>query len=210
MTFESVQQRALPRGGVYPFYSTYRIQAGTNLEHSLFRLFACTVGCTGQGFIQAMTMAQTNVRVAGVTPYGLPCEVSDVGIEIFTEPRLSAFEQVLDAASTEELNYPTDLNLLLRGSWQWDYVQVMKAGGHLFHSGLADREAVKLWEEGATKRDGCYASLHSYREPISLPPHPFGFGICVTCPPGLGSIKRDASIRFTLYLRFDEGLVVTD
>jgi len=178
----------------YPIWSSWQFRAGQDIGLQKFRLFSLTMGSTGQGFTTPASYAETNMQQAGLCPNGYACDVTDVGIEIFTEAeRMDGLEEL----ASHSAFYQSDLNTLLRGVWAWDFLQMILPGGAFMHPKLPSREQQNGWPEGQ-KVAGCYSSLYSYPEPIELPEAPFYFGTLLQFPKG--QLKRDAVIRMTLFL----------
>jgi len=64
------QPTSLFRYGEQSIWSTQWLNGGTAVASSTFRLFATPLGQQGQGFQNALTIAETSLKTGGMIPAG--------------------------------------------------------------------------------------------------------------------------------------------
>jgi len=113
------------RFGEQTLWSTALISggaAGVALASTTTRLFTAPLGATGQGFVGAMSIAETNLKEGGRVPSGVAYDVFGVA----TEVALTA-----NGADAGTFNTPIDtpaeigqlLNVIHNGVLSWDFTQ---------------------------------------------------------------------------------------
>ncbi len=107
------QPTSLFRYGEVTVWSTFSLAAGA-IANSTNRLFTTPRGQVGQGFANALTIAQTSIKEGGRVPSGLAYDVFGVACEI-TESNGTAIQT--------QANLNDLVNLQRSGVLQWDFVQ---------------------------------------------------------------------------------------
>ena len=116
------QPQNLFRFGEISIWSSQMHQAGTQLQSGTFRLFSTPLGNQGQGFVNSLSITETNLKEGGRVPSGVAYDVFGVAA------------QVLDSTSTADngtLSNPivapgivSDLvNVTNNGILSWDFTQ---------------------------------------------------------------------------------------
>jgi hypothetical protein len=116
------QPQNLFRFGEISIWSSQMHQAGTQLQSGTFRLFSTPLGNQGQGFVNSMSITETNLKEGGRVPSGVAYDVFGVAA------------QVLDSTGTADsgtLSNPIvapgvvgDLiNIINNGVLSWDFTQ---------------------------------------------------------------------------------------
>jgi hypothetical protein len=116
------QPQNLFRFGEITIWSSQMHQAGASLASGTFRLFSTPIGNQGQGFVNALSITETNLKEGGRVPSGVAYDVFGVAT------------QILDSTSTADsgtLNNPivapgivSDLlNVVNNGILSWDFTQ---------------------------------------------------------------------------------------
>ena len=114
---------------------------GVNLANGTFRLFTTPIGQVGQGFTNALTIAETNLKEGGRIPNGIAFDVFGVACQVGTA----------DAIGDSDLGYSNNTpastlasnQILTNGIVTWDFTQtqvdiapinLIGAGGGAFGS----------------------------------------------------------------------------
>ena len=116
------QPQNLFRFGEISIWSSQMHQATTQLQSGTFRLFSTPLGNQGQGFVNSLSITETNLKEGGRVPSGVAYDVFGVAA------------QVLDSTSTADsgkLSNPivapavvADLiNIINNGILSWDFTQ---------------------------------------------------------------------------------------
>jgi hypothetical protein len=116
------QPQNLFRFGEITIWSSQMHQAGNALQSGTFRLFSTPLGNQGQGFVNALSITETNLKEGGRVPSGVAYDVFGVAT------------QVLDSTGTADsgtLNNPIVapgivadlLNVVNNGILSWDFTQ---------------------------------------------------------------------------------------
>jgi hypothetical protein len=116
------QPQNLFRFGEISIWSSQMHQASTQLQSGTFRLFSTPLGNQGQGFVNSLSITETNLKEGGRVPSGVAYDVFGVAA------------QVLDSTSTADsgtLSNPIvapgvvgDLiNIINNGILSWDFTQ---------------------------------------------------------------------------------------
>jgi hypothetical protein len=115
--------------------------AGVNLANGTFRLFTTPIGQVGQGFTNALTIAETNLKEGGRIPNGIAFDVFGVACQVGTADTFGDTDLGFSnntAASTLASN-----QILTNGIITWDFTQtqddiapinLIGAGGGAFGS----------------------------------------------------------------------------
>ena len=167
------QPKNLFRYGEQTLWSTQLHAAGGAIANSTFRLFTTPLGQNGQGFTNALTIAETNLKEGGRIPAGISYDAfgvaSIVGIST-------------GAADAGDLCQPIDtnafitqlLNITQNGVLSWDFTQtqvdiapmtLIGAGGGAF--GAVSQNAAGA---NAGQMNNGAGSVWLYRKhPVALP-----------------------------------------
>jgi hypothetical protein len=116
------QPQNLFRFGEQTIWSSTLLQNATAVASTTQRLFTVPIGSTGQGFVGAMSIAETNLKEGGRVPSGVAYDVFGVACEV---------AQSTGAADAGTLNDPIDtqadiaqlLNIIHNGVLSWDFTQ---------------------------------------------------------------------------------------
>lgn len=118
-----LQQPAnLFRFGEITIWSSQMHQAGLPLQSGTFRLFSTPIGNQGQGFTNALSITETNLKEGGRVPSGVAYDVFGVAT------------QVLDSTATADTGTMSNpivapgivadlLNIVNNGILSWDFTQ---------------------------------------------------------------------------------------
>lgn len=116
------QPQNLFRFGEISIWSSQLHTAGTQLQSGTFRLFSTPIGNQGQGFGNALSITETNLKEGGRVPSGVAYDVFGVAA------------QVLDSTSTGDTGTLSNpivapgivadlLNIINNGILSWDFTQ---------------------------------------------------------------------------------------
>lgn len=116
------QPQNLFRFGEISIWSSQMHQASTQLQSGTFRLFSTPLGNQGQGFVNSMSITETNLKEGGRVPSGVAYDVFGVAA------------QVLDSTSTADLGTLSNpivapgvvadlINIINNGVLSWDFTQ---------------------------------------------------------------------------------------
>jgi hypothetical protein len=116
------QPQNLFRFGEQSIWSSLMFQGGTALANSVQRAFVTPLGQQGQGFANALTIAETNIKEGGRVPSGVAYDVFGVACQV---------EQATGAADAGTISQPIDtqasiaqlLNIIQNGTLSWDFTQ---------------------------------------------------------------------------------------
>lgn len=110
------------RYGEQSLWSTQLFQGGTVVANGTFRLFATQLGRVGQGFTNALTIAETNIKNAGRIPNGVAYDVYGVSAAFFKADAVNDTGDITtavnDVADTDEL-----ASTLYNACLSWDFTQ---------------------------------------------------------------------------------------
>jgi hypothetical protein len=116
------QSNNLFRFGEQSIWSTQMFQAGA-IANSNNRLFATAQGQGGQGFTNALSIAETNLKTPGQVPAGVAYDVFGVATEV------ALHSNAVDAGGTTDQPIDTAadiaalLNIIHNGVLSWDFTQ---------------------------------------------------------------------------------------
>ena len=116
------QPTNLFRFGEQTIWSTLLFANGSALANSTQRCFVTPIGQQGQGFANALSIAETNLKEGGRVPAGVAYDVFGVACQV---------EQSTGAADAGNLSSPIDtaadigdlLNIIQNGVLSWDFTQ---------------------------------------------------------------------------------------
>lgn len=122
------QPSNLFRFGEITLYSTVGFGAATALANTSNRLFATPLGQTGQGFPNALTVTETNLKEAGRIPSGQAYDVFGVAGQVMgydsTNDDLDVPFNVDGVAGAAVAGLVADLqNIINNGVLVWDFTQ---------------------------------------------------------------------------------------
>ena len=168
------------------------------------RIFSTANGQVGQGFSQALSIAETNLKEGGKTPAGVAYDVFGVAAEIVSSTRTengTDLALLAQAANTQALVQDM-LNIEHNGVLSWDFTQTVidicpvtlaGAGGGLFGalSTTQNNTAVGHMNNGN-------GNIWMYRKhPVALPGNS-AFGILIRFGSRAAPLSQAASLRVTL------------
>jgi len=160
------------RVGEQAIWSTQRVAAAAALANQTFRLFTTPLGQQGQGFAQAMSIAETNIKEGGRIPSGLAFDCLGIAC-------------IIQAADNTDqaLNHNVDVlasvqNVYRHGVLSWDFLQTVIdiAPVSLVGAGGGVQATITQANAGAAAAADVYAvqsgmgGLWVYRKfPVALP-----------------------------------------
>ena len=167
------QPTSLFRYGEQALWSTQMHVGTTVLANSTHRLFATQLGRVGQGFVQALTIAETNVKEAGRIPNGVAFDCFGVAGQVYKADAAADGGDVTtainNAADVDEL-----INIQYNAALAWDFTQTQVdiapfdlcgAGGGAFGAVATTNNAVN---HGAMNNGN--GGIWMYRKhPVALP-----------------------------------------
>jgi hypothetical protein len=168
------------------------------------RIFSTANGQVGQGFSQALSIGETNLKEGGKTPAGVAYDVFGVAAEIvasLTTEDGSTLAQLAQAANTAALVQDA-LNIQHNVVLSWDFTQTIidicpvtlaGAGGGLYGalSTTANNTSVGHMSNGN-------GNIWMYRKhPVALPGNS-AFGILLRAGSRSAALSKQTSLRVTL------------
>lgn len=119
------QPKNLFRFGEQTIWSTQYHASGATIASGTFRLFTTPLGQVGQGFNQALSIGETNLKEGGRVPSGVAYDVFGVACQIEESATLNESNSV--AAMTLPINSPEAvgnlINIIQNGVLSWDFTQ---------------------------------------------------------------------------------------
>ena len=173
------QPKNVYRFGELTIWSTQLLAATTVLANSSFRLFTTPLGQNGQGFAQALTIAETSIKEGGRVPSGIAYDVFGIACVLGladgdTESSFKFDQPIANAADIAQV-----LNLQNGGVLSWDFtqtqvdiapIQVIGAGGGLYGSVSNSTGTGTAGNLEAGHMNNGAGSIWLYRKhPVSLP-----------------------------------------
>lgn len=161
------------RYGEQSLWSSYRWAAGAALASTTNRLFSTPLGQQGQGFGQALSIAETNLKEGGRIPTGVAYDVFGVGLHLMAEAG-SVLAQPInnDGVISDLVNVQNNAVL----TWDFTQTQVDVAPVHMIGAGGGIYGSVSIAPSnpGANAETGNMnngaGSLWLYRKhPVALP-----------------------------------------
>lgn len=112
------------RFGEQTLWSTLFVPGGSVIANSTNRIFSTPVGQVGQGFAQALSIAETNLKEGGRVPAGVAYDVFGIASEIVSANQAADTTGITlsTAANTAALIADT-LNVQHNGVLSWDFTQ---------------------------------------------------------------------------------------
>ena len=119
------QPKNLFRFGEQTIWSTQFHAAGATIASGTFRLFTTPLGQVGQGFGQALSIGETNLKEGGRVPSGVAYDVFGVACQVEESSTLN------EQSSVATLNLPINspeavgnlVNIIQNGILSWDFTQ---------------------------------------------------------------------------------------
>jgi hypothetical protein len=196
------QPQNIFRFGEQTIWSTQMLPAGA-IASQLFRVFSTQLNGTGQGFTQALSYAETNLKEPGRVPNGVAYDVFGVSSEICLAATAQATDFTIGSVLTADAPEVLDaLNVQHNTVLSWDFTQtnvdicpmtLAGAGGGLFGA-LAQNAA------GAStgQMNNGNGSIWLYRRhPVALP-GASTFAIVLRVGSRAAVLSNPTSVRITL------------
>jgi len=130
------------RFGEQTLWSTLFLPGASVIANSTNRIFSTPVGQVGQGFGQALSIAETNLKEGGRVPAGVAYDVFGIASEIVSANQAADTAGITLATASNSVALISDaLNLQHNGVLSWDFTQttvdicpviLAGAGGGLF------------------------------------------------------------------------------
>jgi hypothetical protein len=130
------------RFGEQTLWSTLFLPGTSVIANSTNRIFSTPVGQVGQGFGQALSIAETNLKEGGRVPAGVAYDVFGLASEIVSANQAADTAGITLATATNSVALISDaLNIQHNGVLSWDFTQttvdicpviLAGAGGGLF------------------------------------------------------------------------------
>jgi hypothetical protein len=185
MAFPLEQPKNLFRYGEQTIWSTQMFQGaagGLTISNGTFRVFTTPLGQVGQGFGNALSIAETNLKEGGRIPSGVAYDVFGVSCHIMVATAVGdtgTLSPPMNGAILGGTNSGTQVvvNLTNNLVLTWDFTQtqvdiapasLVGAGGGIFGSiAVSDDDAVALQRGAENNGNG---ALWLYRKhPVALP-----------------------------------------
>jgi len=116
------QPKSLYRFGELSLWSTFLFQGGTVLASSVNRLFTTPRGQVGQGFVQALTLAETSLKEGGRVPAGVAYDVFGVSAQLLKSTNTQD-QGTLSAPIDTAVEIADLVNIQNNGILQWNFTQ---------------------------------------------------------------------------------------
>ena len=167
------------RYGEQSLWSTQLLAGGAAIANGNFRLFTTPLGQVGQGFTNAMSIGETNIKEGGRIPSGIAYDVFGVAAHVILGTGNEAAGAVgpLGAPIDTNVEIPVLAEILLNGVLTWDFtqtqvdiapIQMIGAGGGAFGSTAVGGVPVAQTVSGAMNNGA--GSVWLYRKhPVALP-----------------------------------------
>jgi len=119
------QPKNLFRFGEQTIWSTQFHAAGATIASGTFRLFTTPLGQVGQGFGQALSIGETNLKEGGRVPSGVAYDVFGVAAQVESSAQSNEATQVATLANPIVApGVVSDLvNVIQNGVLSWDFTQ---------------------------------------------------------------------------------------
>lgn len=119
------QPKNLFRFGEQTIWSTQLITGGTNPASATFRMFTTPLGQVGQGFGQALSIGETNLKEGGRVPSGVAYDVFGVAAQVESANSANESNSVVQLANPIVApGVVADLiNVIQNGVLSWDFTQ---------------------------------------------------------------------------------------
>tara|TARA_R110002060_G_scaffold5588_13_gene8727 strand:+ start:729 stop:1424 length:696 start_codon:yes stop_codon:yes gene_type:complete len=116
------QPKNLFRFGEQSLWSTQLHQAGA-IANSSFRLFSTPIGQQGQGFTNALTIAETNLKEGGRVPAGVAYDVFGVACQVALSTNAADVGGTISQSIDTQATIQSLLNIITNGVLSWDFTQ---------------------------------------------------------------------------------------
>lgn len=170
------QPKSLFRYGEQTIWSTQLFGSGTAIANSENRIFSTPRGQQGQGFTNALSTAETNLKIGGQVPAGIAYDVYGVAGQILLSDNTADTGDLTQQANTAALVDEMQ-NLVNNCTLKWDFSQttvdiaplnLCGAGGGLYGA-LAGAGGATANEFIGTVNNGS-GNIFMYRKhPVALP-----------------------------------------
>tara|TARA_B100000900_G_scaffold395086_1_gene393134 strand:+ start:163 stop:846 length:684 start_codon:yes stop_codon:yes gene_type:complete len=115
------QPKSLFRFGEISIWSSFMFTGATNPASSVNRLFSVARGSSGQGFTNALSIAETSLKEAGRVPSGVAYDVYGVACQI--EKCASGGDTTVGVPIDTAAEITDLLNIQSNGVLSWDFTQ---------------------------------------------------------------------------------------
>ncbi len=174
------QPKNLFRFGEQTLWSTQLLAQGTDPANATFRLFTTPLGQQGQGFLNALSIGETNLKEGGRIPNGIAYDVFGVACQLGKTSSAEAagsvgiMGQLINTEARIDELVSVQTNCVL--SWDFTQTQVdiapvelIGAGGGLYGSISTDDSGAGAVATVGTMNNGA-GSVWLYRKhPVALP-----------------------------------------
>ena len=135
------QPKNLFRFGEQTLWSTQLLAQGTDPANATFRLFTTPLGQQGQGFLNALSIGETNLKEGGRIPNGIAFDVFGVACQVGTADTFGDAD--LGFSNNTPASTLASNEILTNGIVTWDFTQtqvdiapinLIGAGGGAFGS----------------------------------------------------------------------------
>ena len=116
------QPKSLYRFGELSLWSTFLLAGGGAIANSVNRLFTTPRGQVGQGFANALTLAETSLKEGGRVPAGVAYDVFGVSAQLL-KSTAAADGCTLSAAIDTAVEIADLVNIQNNGILQWNFTQ---------------------------------------------------------------------------------------
>lgn len=182
---------ALFRYGEQSLWSTQRLNAAAGqIAGGIYRLFTTPMSQTGQGWVGALSIAETNQKQGGAIPAGQAFDVFGIACDVFLAPAGAAGAEVAGtvganttvaaagAVSTGTIDQIS--NVIKNGVLSWDFlattidiapVQLVGAGGGIFGAVSSPTQAAAVVPNlgNGTMNNGNGGCWLYRKHPVTLP-----------------------------------------
>ena len=196
------QPKNLFRFGEQTIWSTQFHAATAQLASGTFRLFTTPLGQVGQGFSNALSIGETNLKEGGRVPSGVAYDVFGVSAQVESSTNTADATGTLSNPIVAPAVVSDLINVIQNGVLSWDFTQTQVdicpvtlagAGGGLFGalSTTQNNTAVGHMSNGN-------GNIWMYRKhPVALPGNS-AFGILIRVGSRAAALSTGASLRVTL------------
>ena len=171
------QPKSLFRFGEISIWSSFMFTNGTNPASSVNRLFSVARGSSGQGFTNALSIAETSLKEAGRVPSGVAYDVYGIACQV--ERCSAAGDSTVGTPIDEDASITDLLNIQSNGVLSWDFTQtnieicpvsLAGAGGGAFGSVAASTGTGTAGDLQAGHLNNGNGQVWMYRKhPVALP-----------------------------------------
>jgi hypothetical protein len=116
------QPKSLYRFGELSLWSTFLLVGGGAVASSVNRLFTTPRGQVGQGFVNALTLAETSLKEGGRVPAGVAYDVFGVSAQLL-KSTAAADGGTLSAPIDTAIEIADLVNIQNNGILQWNFTQ---------------------------------------------------------------------------------------